>query len=294
MNELVDLCVLEPSTISLTFNQPWNDHSATAVKHSFNKLFSIIGMRPLIVFLLAVSVYSSAAAQSAADPVALGDKDYLALNAAGALTHYEQALAADARNFDALWKASRSAVDIGSYSPDDAKRSALFARAEQYARRAIALNPTSPEGHFALARALGKTALAQSVRARVKYATSIRSEALECLKYDPTYAGCLHVMGMWNAEVMRLSGLTRMIAKNFLGGQVFGSASWASAVSYMQKSVAADPDRIVHHLDLGGIYRDTGDRGRARSEFETVLRLPVTDVNDPHYKDEAKAALESL
>jgi tetratricopeptide (TPR) repeat protein len=263
------------------------------MRHSLNKLFSIIDMRPFIVVLLILSAYGSAAAQSASDAVALGDKDYVALNATGALAHYEQALAADPRNFDALWKASRSAVDIGSYSPDKANRSALFASAEQYARRAIALNTTSPEGHFALARALGKTALAQSARARVKYATSIRSEALECLKYDATFAGCLHVMGMWNAEVMRLSGFTRMIAQNFLGGQVFSSASWANAVSYMQKSIAADPDRIVHHLDLAGIYKDTGDRARARSELETVLKLPATDVNDRHYKDEARAQLGS-
>jgi Plant specific mitochondrial import receptor subunit TOM20. len=251
-------------------------------------------MRSFIVFLLALSAYGTAAAQSASDQVALGDKDYIALNATDALAHYQQALASDPRNFDALWKASRSAVDIGSYSPDNAKQSALFTSAEQYARRAIAINPASPEGHFALARALGKTALAQSPRARVKYATSIRAEALECLKYDATYGGCLHVMGMWNAEVMRLNGFTRMIAKNFLGGQVFGSASWANAVSYMQKSVAADPDRIVHHLDLAGIYRDTGDKTRARAELETVLRLPVTDVNDPHYKEEARAQLGSL
>jgi hypothetical protein len=85
-----------------------------------------------------------------------------------------------------------------------------------------------------------------------------------------------------------------MVAKNFLGGQVFGAASWANAISYMQKSVAADPDRIVHHLDLAGIYRDTGDKTRERAELEIVLRLPATDVNDRHYKDEARAELGSL
>lgn len=254
----------------------------------------MVSMRLIIVFFLVFSAYGSAAAQSASDQLALGDRDYTALDASGALAHYEQAVAADPRNFDALWKASRSAVDIGSYSPDKAKNSALFARAEQYARRAIALNATSAEGHFALARVLGKTALSQSARARVKYATTIRSEALECLTYNAAFAGCLHVMGMWNAEVMRLNGITRMVAKNFLGGQVFASASWANAVSYMQKSVAADPERIVHHLDLGGVYKDTGDNSRAKAEFETALRLPVTDVNDRHYKDEAKAALGSL
>ncbi len=251
-------------------------------------------MRIQITALMFVLAASTAGAQSATEEVGLADKEYAAMNASSALSHYEKALAADPRNFEALWKASRSAVDIGSYSPDASKRTSLFSTAEQYARRAISAVPGNAEGHFALARALGKTALTQSARGRVKYATVVRSEALSCLKSDARHAGCLHVMGMWNAEVMRLNGLTRMLAKNFLGGQIFGSASWKDAVAYMEKSVASDPQRIVHHLDLAGVYRDTGDKAKARSELEVVLRLPVTDVNDQHYKDEAKAELAAL
>ena len=250
-------------------------------------------MRFHIAAFLLIASAAPGRAQSA-DQLSLADKEYSALNASGALSLYEKVLTADPRNFEALWKASRSAVDIGSYSPDAAKRSALFSSAEQYARRALILNPGDPEGHFALARALGKTALTQSPRGRVKYATEIRSQALECLKLDSKNGGCLHVMGMWNAEVMRLSGLTRMLAKNFLGGKTFGSASWKDAVSYMERSVASDPQRIVHHLDLAGVYRDTGDKARERSELDAVIRLPVADVNDRHYKDEARAELAGI
>ena len=251
-------------------------------------------MRIRLAAVLIMLAAGAARAQSSSDHVAAGDKDYAALNASSALSQYQRALAADSRNFEALWKASRSAVDIGSYAPDESKRTSLFSLAEQFARRALALNPDNPEGHFALARALGKTALAQSPRGRVKYATEIRSQALECLKLDPRNGGCLHVMGMWNAEVMRLNGFTRMVAKNFLGGKVFGSASWSEAISYMQRSVANDPNRIVHLLDLAGIYRDTKDKAHERSELEALLRLPETDFNDHHYKAEAKAELAAI
>ena len=101
-------------------------------------------------------------------------------------------------------------------------------------------------------------------------------------------------MGMWNAEVMRLNSFTRLIAKNILGGRVFGAANWKEAVRYMEASAAADPERIVHHLDLGGVYRDSGDKAKARSELEAVLRLAATDYNDPEYKREARAQLASL
>jgi tetratricopeptide (TPR) repeat protein len=239
-----------------------------------------------LILFAAVTVH----AQTAAEHVALGDRDYVAMSAASALSHYEQAIKIDGSNYEALWKASRSAVDLGS-GRNEAKQNELFSRAEQYARRAVALNPGGAEGHFSLARALGKTALTQSPKGRIKYATEVRNQALECLRLEPKHAGCLHVMGMWNAEVMRLNGFTRMIAKNFLGGKVFGSASWAEAARYMEASVASEPERIVHHVDLAEVYMDMSQRGKARAEAEAALRLPVTDVNDERYKDQARAIL---
>lgn len=245
----------------------------------------------LLNLTLAAVLAASASAQAGPDHVALGDREYAALDGNAALAHYEQAIASDPRSYEALWKASRSAMDIGSYNSDVSRRAAYFTRAEQYARKAIALNGADAEGHFALARALGKTALSQSARGRVRYATDIRASALECLRIAPTHAGCLHVMGMWNAEVMRLNSVTRLIARNVLGGRVFGSASWREAVRYMEASVSSEPERIVHRVDLADVYLDVGERAKARTELEVALRLAVSDMNDPVYKAQARAAL---
>jgi len=235
-----------------------------------------------------------AGAQSAESHTALGDKEYVALDAPAALARYEAAIAVDPKDYDGLWKASRTLVDIGSYETDAEKRGLMYGKAELYARRAVEANPADAEGHFHLARALGKNALTQGTRARVKYATDVRGHALECLKINPKHAGCLHVMGVWNAEVMRLNGFSRMLAKNLLGGKVFGSASWAEAQRYMQESVALEPDRIVHRVDLAEIYRDVGNKAKAKAEFETAIKLPALDYNDRRYKAQADKGLRAL
>jgi tetratricopeptide (TPR) repeat protein len=233
-------------------------------------------------------------AQSAAEHIALGDRDHAAMNAPSALRHYEAAVTADPKSYEALWKATREAVDVGEYDANPQERDRLYTLAEQYARRAVEANPSDPEGHFHLARALGRKALSLGKRDQVKYAGDVRTQALEALKLDPKAPGALHVMGMWNYNVMRLSGVTRFMAKTFLGGKVFDSANWDDAQRYMEESVAAEPGRLVHHLDLARVYAARGDNERARAQYEATIRAPATEYNDRHYQAEASDELKNL
>jgi len=247
---------------------------------------------PVVVLLAAVRPVP-VAAQTAADHIALGDRDHAAMNAPSALHHYEEAIKLEPKSYDALWKASREAVDVGEYAPP-AERDADYTLAEQYARRAVEANAGDAEGHFNLARALGRRALSLGKRDRVKYAGDVRTHALEALKLNPKHPGALHVMGMWNYNVMSLSGMTRFMAKTFLGGKVFDSANWDDAQRYMEESVATDPGRLVHHLDLARVYVARGDKTKAAEQYELVIKGPRTEYNDRHYQAEAEAELRGL
>lgn len=249
-----------------------------------------------VAMALLVPVIGAAAQDSvaASGRIAAGDSAHVAANAPAALAHYEAAIAADAKSYDALWRAAREVIDVAEYMTDKKQREELFKKGELYARRAMEANPKDAEGHFHLARALGRNALSLGKKDRVRYAGDIREHALEALKLDPRHPGALHVMGMWNAEIMRLSGFSRFMAENFLGGKVFSSANWNDAVKYMEQSRDVEPSRIVHRLDLARIYADVGNRVNARAEYENVLRMTATDYNDRHYKAEAAAELKKL
>src|SRR4051812_48705861 len=202
--------------------------------------------------------------------------------------------AGDTTSYAWLVSAAHEAVDRGEFNPSEEQRKTLYRNAEQYARRAVAANPNDAEGHFQLARAIGRNALTMGSRDRVKYAAVVRDEALAALTLNPKHAGALHVMGVWNAEVMRLNGFVRMIAKNLLGGKVFGEASWDNAQKYLEDAVAAEPNRITHHLDLGMVYADRDQKDKARREYEWIASAPVVDYNDRNYKEDAARRLKEL
>ncbi len=233
-------------------------------------------------------------AQDVAAVIQAADHDRATFNASAALDRFETALAAAPASYDLLWRAARESVDLGEAAPDAGKRTSYNKKAEGYARRAVTANPGGADGHFMLAVALGRTALSLGSRDRVKYAGEIRDEALAAVKIEPRHAGALHVLGVWNAEIMRLSSFARFAARNFLGGRAFDQASWAEATRYLEAAVAADPGRITHRLDLAKIYADTDQKTKARATCDTGVKMPTVEFNDVRYKQECTQLLARL
>ncbi len=255
-----------------------------------------VGMKSIFAGAFAVTLMWGGAmsAQSVDELLAAGDREYAARRAPAALVHYERALKTDPDNYSALWRTSRTIIDISEFDTNAERRKAAFTRAGELAREAIAAEPKRAEGHFHLSRALGRQALSVSARQRTQYALDVRQTALDALACDADHPGALHVLGRWHAEVMRLNGITRMIAKTFMGGKVFGEASWKEAIRLLERANAIEPDRTVHQVALGQVYRDAGQKAKARVMFEAALQSPLYDINDEEYKAEAARELRDL
>jgi tetratricopeptide (TPR) repeat protein len=204
-----------------------------------------------------------------------------------ALQHYEAALEQDSANYEANWRAALTLLDVGEQAAPTGKsriRDSLFAVAVRYANRAVKADSSGADGHFALAAATGQLALDMGKKERIRRAEVIRREALRTIELNPKHDGAYHILGRWNAEIMRLSGFNRFFARTFLGGGIFGQASWSRAVANMEKAVELDPGRIYHHLELARIYVDRKRTKDAQAQLRAVDSLPAREVLDSVYK----------
>ena len=252
----------------------------------------------IVSLIQALSLASTAAAaQSAAGFIQAGVEAQLARNPEAGRREMQQAIAVDSTSYEAHWRLAELLVDIGKQTPDSVKsaaRDSLYAEAEAQARIAVRLNPDGADGHYILAAGIGRASLTKGKKERVKRASEIRIEALRAIELDPAHHKAYHVMGRWNAEIMRLSGLQRFFAKSFLGGKIFNAAAWDSAVVYMDKALQHSPENIYHHLDLAEILIDRDRFTEARTHLTRIAELPVFDVMDPAYQQRAVMLLTQI
>jgi len=223
--------------------------------------------------------------------IAAGEQAHTMLRPLDALSRFEGVLRTDSANYDALWRASREAVDLGMLATRRDVEARWYGRAERYGRRAVRLRPAGVEGLEWLAITLGREALDEGPRQKVRLALEIRGLALKTLVLDPRSAAAHHILGMWNAEVRRLSGITRWTARKFLRAEVFREASWAEAERHLRAAVRLDPGGLIHHLDLAEVYLDLHRPEEARRELREVLERPAVEPTDPLLKERARDLL---
>lgn len=239
--------------------------------------------------------WSSGQAQAAA--LVAEAREAAQMAPAQALGLLRQALAIDSNQFEANWRAAVAAVDLGLETSDAVRsvlRDSLFLEAERYARRAAALDSSRVEGHFVLGMALGRVALTKSKKDRVRYARAIFEAATRALAIAPEHDGAHHILALWHAEAMRISGFNRFMAKNLLGGKILNQASWGRAISHLETAVAIDPNRVFHRLDLARVYVDRKRYREARLQLNAIAELPNRIAHDPEYRKDAARLLAEI
>lgn len=245
-----------------------------------------------IVALLAFfSLIPSARPQTVEQFIAQGDSAYAKFDLQEALQAYKQAVQLDSTNCEALWKLAQAYVDVGEKQPEK-QQAQYYWTAERFARRAVELCPDNADAHFILAVALGRVALLVGGKRKVQMSREVKEEAERAIELNPKHDGALHVLARWHREVANLSGFLKLAAKVVYGG--LPPASNEKAVEYFKRAIEVKPEHINHHLELGRTYQMMKQYDLARQEYQKVLELPVSDPDDPEFKEEAKRLLKDI
>lgn len=255
-------------------------------------------LAPLMALALAAAPRPMAA-QNPAEHIALGDSATTALQPDVALRHFQAALALDSGDYEANWKAARAIADVAKQIEGNAdslkkRRDSLYTVGRSYAERAIRTDSLGADGHYAFAMVLGRLSRTKGSKERVRYAKLIFDEASRAVALNPNHDGAHHVLGAWNAEVKRLSGIQRFFAKALFGGGFMSAANWNDAVLHLERAVALSPEHIYHRLELAEVYADIGQYTKAREQLTIIPALPIRDVLDAQYKEDAAALLQDI
>lgn len=191
-----------------------------------------------------------------------------------------------------LQKIAQQYSDLVVEQPDpDAKK--RYARtALDYAERAVALQPDNAVNELSLAVCYGKLATYSDTRTKVDYSRQVRRHAERALALDPGYAWAHHLLGRWHREVAELSGTARFFVRLLYGG--LPEASFADAVTHLEKAVALEPQVPSHAVELGFAYAAAGRADDARRSWERSLQLPARLKHDTPAQQRAMRALAGL
>jgi len=191
---------------------------------------------------------------------------------------WSAALSSNPKDFESAWKLARAEYWLGGHATE-AEVVGLYEKGMDAARRAIALAPNSPEGHFWLAANMGALAESAGIRAGLKYRKQIKQELETVLRIDPGFqeGSADRALGRWYHKVPRLFG-----------------GSHSQAEQHLKASLQYNPNSTVTHYFLAELYKDDDRLAEARAEIQKVLDAPVDPdwvPEDRDYKDKARRLL---
>jgi hypothetical protein len=183
--------------------------------------------------------------------------------------------------FDTAWKLARADYWLGGHAPSSERRP-LLEEGIGAGRRAVALQPNRPDGHFWLAANMGALAESFGLRAGIRYRKPIKDELETVLRLDPAFqqGSADRALGRWYYRVPSLFG-----------------GSHQRAEEHLRASLKYNPRSTASHFFLAELYIDDGRTSDARAELRAVIDAPADPEWAPEnreFKDKARRILTSL
>ena len=188
-------------------------------------------------------------------------------------------IASNPRDFDAAWKLARADYWLGGHAAE-AERRTFLENGIEAGRKAVALQPDRPKGHFWIAANMGALAELFGLRAGLKYRKPVKEELETVLRLEPAFqqGSADRALGRWYFKVPRLFGGSRKFAED-----------------HLRASLKYNADSTASRYFLAELLLDDDRKADARAELEKVLAAPLDPEwtpEDREFKEKARALIQ--
>lgn len=256
-------------------------------------------MKKFILLALSIAALFSSAASAQTVEKLIAEGDELAEKQhknEAALEKFLQAEKLQPNSWEAIWRISRSYVDIAEHMPDKTKeekeaQEAKYKLAFDYAEKAVKLAPNKSVVYLRRAIANGRIALFKGVFSVAGIVNDVKKDLDKAIQLnnsgDMILATSHYVLGRTHAKLAEKSSIVRWP----LG---LGWGNLETAIAEYKKAISLRGDYKMFHLDLAKAYVEDGEEEKAKAELKRLLTFPKSDEDDDKFDAEAKELLKDL
>ena len=245
-----------------------------------------------LAFIFLLSVSSLLGAVDVTALLKRGDQLDAQLKTQQALAVYQEAEKQAPNSAEVLYRIARQYALSSNDVADDKNKKVVTLKALEYAKKAVAADDSSADAHLALAICYGRAALFMDMKTKIAYSKEVKAEADKAMRLNPKDHYTHHVLGAWNYEMTKLSGVPRFIAETIYGA--FPASSYETAETYFQNAIKLSPQSVAHGIELGITQQALGKKDKAKESISKGLALASREKDDENCKARGRLALKNL
>lgn len=206
---------------------------------------------------------------------------------------FQALVKADSANVNYVQYASYCYSKYGFYYAPEAEKMKYYKTAEYLALKAIKINETSADAHYAYAMALGRINENASSKQKIANAKLIKTQVDRAIALNPRLAGAYHILGRWNRTIAGFSGVEKMMINSFFGGVPPGG-SYEDAIKAFMTAISIEPKYMNHQYELAETYYEMGKTVEAKLWAQKALEIVPSNDDDKKAKADCDALLKKL
>jgi len=237
-------------------------------------------------------VRGAAHAETADALMAKGDAFDERLQPNEALQFFLPAEKLEPNNAELLVRIARQYRHLMSETSSKKEKLRLGRISLEFAQRAATLAPKDAEAQLSPAISYGKMLPFMKSKEQVDASPKIKEAVDRTLQLNPKNDNAWHILGRWNRVLADINPLKRLLA-----GALYGNlpvTTHEAAEKCLLKAIALNPNRVMHHIELGRIYAAMGRKEDARKAVEKGLSMPNKEKDDPEMKTIGQELLKKL